>query len=117
MYVFLQMTQNTLLAVVLLNVGTVLYPHYATIVRTWGPTPLEDQGTAAGIMWLAGDAIFLAAILALVAGWMRADARDTGRTDRRAAVEMADIRVRERLLAERLAHEREDGQPGSGVSR
>ena len=47
-------------------------------------------------MWLAGDAIFLAAILALVAGWMRAEARDTGRTDRRAAVELADIRVRER---------------------
>jgi putative membrane protein len=117
MYVFLQMTQNTLLAVVLLNVGAVLYPHYATLVRTWGPSALEDQGTAAGIMWLAGDAIFLAAILALVAGWMRADVRDTGRTDRRAAVELADIRVRERLLAERLAHEREDGQPGSGVSR
>jgi putative membrane protein len=117
MYVFLQMTQNTLLAVVLLDVGVVLYPHYATIVRSWGPSALEDQGTAAGIMWLAGDAIFLAAILALVAGWMRADARDTSRIDRRADVEMADIRVRERLLAERLAHEREDGQPGSGVSR
>jgi putative copper resistance protein D len=117
MYVFLQMTQNTLLAVVLLNVGAVLYPHYATIVRAWGPSALEDQGTAAGIMWLAGDAIFLVAILAIVAGWMRADARDADRTDRRAAVEMADIRVRERLLAERLAHEREDGQPGSGASR
>jgi cytochrome c oxidase assembly factor CtaG len=117
MYVFLQMTQNTLLAVVLLNVGAVLYPHYATLVRAWGPSALEDQGTAAGIMWLAGDAIFLVAILAIVAGWMRADARDMDRTDRRAAVEMADIRVRERLLAERLAHEREDGQPGSGASR
>ena len=117
MYVFLQMTQNTLLAVVLLNVGVVLYPHYATIARTSGPSALEDQGTAAGIMWLAGDAIFLAAILAIVAAWMRADARDTGRSDRRAAMEMADIRIRERMLAERLAREREDGQSGSGVSR
>jgi putative copper resistance protein D len=127
MYVFLQMTQNTLLAVVLLNVGTVLYAHYATLNRTWGPSALEDQGTAAGIMWLAGDAIFLVAIMAIVAGWMRADARDTGRTDRRAAVELADIRVREGLLADRLlaerlvadglAHEREEGQPGSGASR
>ena len=117
LYVFLQMPQNTFLSVVLLNVGTVLYPHYATLVRAWGPSPLDDQRAAAAIMWLAGDAIFLAAILAIVAGWMRADARDTGRSDRRAAVELADIRVRERLLAERLAREREDGQPGSGASR
>jgi putative membrane protein len=117
LYVFLQMPQNTFLAVVLLNVGVALYPHYATLALPWGPSALADQATAAGIMWLAGDAIFLAAILAIVAGWMRADARDTGRTDRRAAVELADIRVRERLLAERLAHDREDGQSGSGASR
>ena len=38
------------------------------------------------------------------------------RSDRRAEAELADIRVRERL-AERLAHERKDGQPGSGASR
>jgi putative membrane protein len=117
LYVFLQMTQNTFLAVVLLNVGVVLYPHYATVSRPWGPSALEDQATAAGIMWLAGDAIFLIAILGILAGWMRADARDTARSDRRAAVELADIRVRERLLADRLAHEREDGQSGSGASR
>jgi hypothetical protein len=30
---------------------------------------------------------------------------------------MADIRVRERLLAERLARERDEGQSGSGASR
>lgn len=117
LYVFLQMPQNTFLAVVLLNLGTVLYPHYATLSRTWGPSALDDQRLAAGIMWIAGDAIFLSAILAIVFGWMRADARDTGRSDRRAAVELGEIRVRERLLAERLAREREDGQPGSGASR
>ena len=55
-YVFLQMPQNTFLAVVILGAGTVLYPHYATTARTWGPTPLEDQQLAAGIMWLVGDA-------------------------------------------------------------
>lgn len=117
LYVFLQMPQNTFLAVVLLNAPAVLYAHYATLQRTWGPTALADQQAAAGIMWLAGDAIFLVAVMAIVLGWMRAEARDTGRTDRRAAAEMADIRVREGLLADRLAREREDGQPGSGASR
>ena len=117
MYVFLQMPQNTFLAVVLLDLDAVLYPHYATLVRSWGASALDDQRMAAGIMWLAGDTIFLAAILAIVVGWMRAEARDTGRTDRRAGVELAEIRVRERLLAERLARERDDGQPGSGAAR
>ena len=108
-YVFLQMTQNTFLAFVLLNVGSALYPHYATLGQPYGILPLDDQRLAAGVMWIAGDGIFLAAIMALVAGWMRAEARGLGRADRQAAVDLARIRVRERRLAERLAEER--GEP------
>ena len=67
---------------------------------------LEDQRLAAGIMWIAGDAIFLTAILAVLAGWMRAEARNEAREDRRAGEEMTQIRIRERRLAERLAEER-----------
>jgi putative copper resistance protein D len=117
MYVFLQMPQNTFLAVVILGATSVLYPHYATLERAWGPTALQDQQAAAGIMWLAGDGIFLAAILAILVGWMRSEGRDTARTDRRAEVELAEIRLREGLLADRLARERDDAQSGSGVSR
>ncbi|HYH93293.1 MAG TPA: cytochrome c oxidase assembly protein [Candidatus Saccharimonadales bacterium] len=121
-YTFLQMAQNTFLAVVILGATTVLYPHYATVTRSWGPTPLEDQQLAAGIMWIAGDLIFLTAILGIVWSWMRADARESAREDRRAAVELADIRVRERQLAarltdERLSRERGDPQSGSGAAR
>jgi putative copper resistance protein D len=119
LYTFLQMTQNTFLSVVLLNVQTVLYPHYATLVRTWGASALVDQQTAAGIMWIAGDLIFLTAIMAIIVGWSRAEGRDAARADRQAAVELAEIRVREGRLAERqaLARERDDAQSGSGVSR
>jgi cytochrome c oxidase assembly factor CtaG len=84
LYVFLQMPQNTFLAVVILGASAPLYPHYVTLARSWGPTPLEDQQTAAGIMWLAGDVIFLIAILAILAGWMRAEARDASARGRRA---------------------------------
>jgi cytochrome c oxidase assembly factor CtaG len=117
LYTFLQMTQNTFLSVVLLNAQTVLYPHYATLVRSWGPTPLVDQQLAAGIMWVAGDLIFLTAIMATIVGWSRAEARDAQRADRQAAADLAEIRVREGRLAARRAREREDPQSGSGVAR
>ena len=109
-YLFTQMTQNTFLAVVILNATSVLYPHYATLVRPWGIAALDDQRLAAGIMWILGDAVFLTAILAVVAGWMRAEARNEAREDRRAGAELTQIRIRERRLAERLAEER--GDPG-----
>lgn len=107
LYVFLQMPQNTLLAVVILNAPAVLYAHYATLDRPWGPTPLFDQQAAGGIMWLAGDLLFIAAIAAILAGWMRHEERDTSRADRQADVERAAIRTRESRLAERLAEERD----------
>jgi putative copper resistance protein D len=105
-YLFTQMTQNTFLAVVILNASAVLYPHYASLGRPWGIDALDDQHLAAGIMWIAGDAIFLTAILAVVAGWMRAEARNEVRADRRADAELVQVRIRERQLAERLADER-----------
>jgi putative copper resistance protein D len=107
LYVFLQMPQNTFLAVVILSATSALYPHYVTVSRSWGPTPLVDQAYAAGIMWLAGDAVFLVAVLAILWGWMRAETRDAARADRLADAERAAIRIRERRLAERLARERE----------
>ena len=108
-YLFTQMTQNTFLAFVILNATVPLYAHYATLVRPWGIAVLDDQRLAAGIMWIAGDVVFLTAIMAVVVGWMRAEARDEARADRRADAELVEIRIRERRLAERLAEERADG--------
>jgi len=105
-YLFTQMTQNTFLAVVILNATAVLYPHYVTLVRPWGLPPLDDQRLAAGLMWIAGDAVFMTAILAVVAGWMRAETKNEVRANRRADEELAEIRIRERRLADRLADER-----------
>jgi putative copper resistance protein D len=108
-YVFLQMPQNTLLAVVIVNAAAPLYAHYATLALPWGPTALADQQIAGSVMWLAGDGLFLAAIAGLLAGWMRHEDRATARSERRDEVERAQIRSREARLAERLAKEREGG--------
>ena len=106
LYVFLQMPQNTFLAVALLGAGTPLYAHYATVARSWGPTPLADQQMAAGIMWLAGDLLFLVAVMGLVGAWFRHEERQTARADRRADAQRAALRANETRLEERLARER-----------
>ena len=105
LYVFLQMPQNTFLAVVIVFAAAPLYPHYATLDRAWGPTVLEDQQIAGGIMWLVGDVLFIAALGAILLGWMRFEERNTARSDRRADAETAALRAREARHAERLAEQ------------
>jgi putative copper resistance protein D len=107
MYVFLQMPQNTFLAVTILNSSVVLYHHYATLARTWGPTVLEDQQIAGGLMWITGDILFLIGLAAILAGWMRHEKGREAAVDRRLDAERAAIRARETRLAERLAGERD----------
>jgi putative membrane protein len=107
MYVFLQMPQNTFLAVTILDSSVVLYRHYATLTRAWGPTVLEDQQIAGGLMWITGDVLFLLGLAAILAGWMAHEQHQERATDRRLDAEREAIRDREVRLAERLAGERE----------
>jgi putative copper resistance protein D len=86
LYLFSQMPLNSFLGVAILYSSTILYPHYATTGRLWGPTPLEDQQAAGAIMWGLGDAGFLVALLLVIAAWMR---NDEAATRRREAVEDA----------------------------
>jgi putative membrane protein len=107
MYVFLQMPQNTFLAVTILNSPVPLYAHYATLVRPWGPSVLQDQQIAGGVMWLGGDILFLFGLAMILAGWMRLEQREEAAVDRRVDRERDAIRLRETRLAERLAEERD----------
>jgi cytochrome c oxidase assembly factor CtaG len=108
LYTFLQMPQNTFLAVIILGATVPLYQHYATLQIPWPgwtTTALDDQRLAAGIMWVGGDLLFIGAVGAVVWGWMRAEEANTARADRRADAELAAIRSREAALAERRAEE------------
>ena len=73
----------------------------------------RPAGSPAGIMWLAGDLIFLDAIMAVMSGWMRAEERrrGAGRPPRRRGAAPRSA-MRERRLAERLADERERARRG-----
>ncbi len=91
-YLALGMPFGSFLGLAIFSSTTILYPHYATLGRTWGPTPLEDQALAGGIMWAGGDAVFLIALVLAVAAWLRAE-------------EVAGKRIDERLDRERAAEQ------------
>jgi cytochrome c oxidase assembly factor CtaG len=83
------MPQNSFLGVALLSASTVLYPHYVTNLRAWGPTPLDDQALGGLIMWVFGDVAFLIGMMLVVVLWMRHEDRRTARLDARLAAERA----------------------------
>jgi cytochrome c oxidase assembly factor CtaG len=70
-YALLAMPLNSFLGLVLFVTPVVLYEHYATVQRIWGPTALEDQQLAGGLMWAAGDLLFLVPLLFLTLAWFR----------------------------------------------
>jgi putative copper resistance protein D len=82
-YLVLAMPQQSFLGVAIHQAKEPLYEHYATLGRTWGPTPLGDQQLAGTIMWVAGDFLFIAALVLAVLAWMRHDQRATRHLDRR----------------------------------
>ncbi len=87
LYLFLAMPQNSFLGVALMSTRTVLYPHYLTNGRTWGPSPLADQELGGVIMWVVGDLAFLVGMAVVVAMWVRHEERRTARLDARLAAE------------------------------
>jgi putative copper resistance protein D len=91
-YLFLAMPQNSFLGVAIMNASDVLYPHYATLARDWGPTPLVDQQAAGTLMWAWGDLTFLLAMLLVVVAWLRQDERRNARDEARADAEQARSR-------------------------
>ena len=110
LYLLLQMPPSSFLGMLITFANGPLYPHYATLASPYGIDALADQQAAGGIMWLAGDVVFIVAILLVVAAWMRNEERDTSAAERRADAQRAAIRER----ADRLASSREEAAPRPG---
>jgi putative copper resistance protein D len=84
-YLAAQMPVNTAVGLVILFAPKVLYAHYATLDRGWGPDPMTDQQVAGIMMWGAGDVILLIALTLAIAAWLRADEKRSRRMEERAA--------------------------------
>jgi cytochrome c oxidase assembly factor CtaG len=82
-YLLLTMPVQAFVALAIYSAGTVLYAHYETLQRPWGPAPLDDQQAAAVVMWVGGDGLVLLAFVLTMLAWMRHDDRLAARFDRR----------------------------------
>lgn len=83
-YLLLTMPVQAFVALAIYSSGTVLYEHYETLQRSWGPDPLADQRAAAVVMWVGGDGLILLSIVLTVVAWMHYDDRMAAQADRRA---------------------------------
>ncbi len=70
--IFTTAMHSGLLGALLTFAATPLYPVYAATVAQWGLTLLVDQQLAGVIMWVPVGFFYLAAMLILVARWLRA---------------------------------------------
>src|SRR5437762_3493201 len=84
-YLAAQMPFNTAVGLAIYFASSVLYPHYATRIRLWGPDPFTDQQIAGILMWGAGDVILLGALVLAAAAWLRAEEEHSRRIEARGA--------------------------------
>ena len=96
LYMALGMPFSSFLGLAIVSATGILYSHYASLIRPWGMSPLEDQNWAGGIMWAGGDGLFLIGLVLGVAAWLRAEEGEGRREDARLDRDQA---ARERAAA------------------
>lgn len=82
--VFLVLPMHVLLGISIMSSSEVYgAAHYLHLGRQWGASPLQDQQTGGAIMWAFGDIVGMLFLAPLLVQWIRADAREAAREDRR----------------------------------
>jgi len=81
--VFVTLPFHAFLGLTMMNQQQPIAAHYyEELARSWGPTLLEDQQLAGGLMWVSGDVIGLLLFMVLMIQWAKASDREAVRVDR-----------------------------------
>lgn len=75
--------------------------YYALLERPWATDLLSDQKSGAAIGWAMGEIPIVVALIATFIQWMRSDAREAKRADRRSATDLAQYNAYLQQLADR----------------
>jgi putative copper resistance protein D len=80
---FMTLPFHAWLGVAIMSMNTLIAGDWYTAhPRTWGASPLSDQHTAGGILWVSGDLFGLIVFAVLFVQWVRASEREAKRVDR-----------------------------------
>ena len=75
--------------------------YYQLLDRPWSTDLLSDQKVGAAIGWAMGEIPIVAALIATFIQWMRSDAREAKRADKRSATDLAEYNAYLEKLASR----------------
>jgi len=75
--------------------------YYQLLDRPWSTDLLRDQKVGAAIGWAMGEIPIVAALIATFIQWMRSDAREAKRADKRSATDLAEYNAYLEKLAAR----------------
>ena len=75
--------------------------YYQLLERPWATDLLSDQKTGAAIGWAMGEIPIVIALIATFIQWVRTDAREAKRADRRSSIDLAEYNDYLKQLADR----------------
>jgi cytochrome c oxidase assembly factor CtaG len=86
LYVLVEMVHKGLFGGMFLSMETPFHDHFADNLPAWGPSAMDDQRIGIVILWIGGNVIFVAVLAAIAVSWVRYEARNSARVDRRLAL-------------------------------
>ncbi|MDZ7727708.1 MAG: cytochrome c oxidase assembly protein [Dehalococcoidia bacterium] len=98
LYVLLESTHKSLFGGFFLSMNTAFHDYFAANTPAWALSAMEDQRLGILLLWIGGNAVFLAILIAIITRWMQYEARNSHRVDRRLAREREERRRREAAL-------------------
>ena len=87
LFVGVEMVHKGLFGGMFLSLSSPFHEEFVANAPSWAPSPMMDQRMAILILWIGGNIIFLAAIVCLIAAWLRYEDRHQYRVDRRLRLE------------------------------
>jgi putative copper resistance protein D len=96
------MSIHAFFSVALMSANTLIDGgYYQLLERPWATDLLSDQKVGAGIGWAMGEIPIVVALIATFIQWMRSDAREAKRADKRSATDLAEYNAYLEKLASR----------------
>lgn len=99
LYVAVEMAHKGLFGAIFLSMNTAIHDGFAAHASD----PIADQHLAIMLLWIAGNLLFVAALAAILIGWVRYESRHQRRLDRRLALQREAER-RRRAALEKVFH-------------